>query len=79
MSEILERPTLVLNRYWQPVGVTPVARALVMLWNDVARVVEAERLHAPHLARLGEPTRRAGRPVRPGVAGSGSASPRSWR
>lgn len=42
MSEILDRPTLVLNRHWQPVGVAPVARALVMLWNDVARVVEPE-------------------------------------
>lgn len=40
--EILERPTLVLNRNWQPVSVTTVARALVMLWNDIARVVEPE-------------------------------------
>jgi len=42
MSQILDRPTLVLNRHWQPVGVTTVARALVMLWNEVARVVEPE-------------------------------------
>ena len=42
MSEILDRPTLVLNRHWQPVGVTPVARAVVMLWNDVARAVTPE-------------------------------------
>jgi 5-methylcytosine-specific restriction endonuclease McrA len=42
MRSVLERPTLVLNRSWHPVGVTPVARALVMLWNDVARVVEPE-------------------------------------
>ena len=36
----LARPTLVLNRSWQPVGVANVARALVMLWNDSARVVD---------------------------------------
>ena len=39
MTKIIERPTLVLNRNWQPVGVAPVARALVMVWNDSARVV----------------------------------------
>jgi 5-methylcytosine-specific restriction endonuclease McrA len=38
-TKIIERPTLVLNRNWQPVGVAPVARALVMVWNDSARVV----------------------------------------
>jgi 5-methylcytosine-specific restriction endonuclease McrA len=42
MRSILEQPTLVLNRSWQPVGVASVARALVMLWNDVARVVEPD-------------------------------------
>jgi 5-methylcytosine-specific restriction endonuclease McrA len=42
MRSVLDRPTLVLNRSWLPVGVTPVARALVMVWNDVARVVETE-------------------------------------
>ena len=42
MSQILNRPALVLNRHWQPVGVTTVARALVMLWNAVARVVDPE-------------------------------------
>lgn len=42
MSQILNRPTLVLNRHWQPVSVTTVARALVMLWNEVARAVEPE-------------------------------------
>ncbi|QDT15815.1 HNH endonuclease [Alienimonas californiensis] len=36
----LSRPTLVLNRNWQPVGVANVARALVLLWNDSARVVD---------------------------------------
>ncbi len=42
MSKILAGPALVLNRHWQPVGVTPVARAVVMLWNDVARAVAPE-------------------------------------
>jgi 5-methylcytosine-specific restriction endonuclease McrA len=42
-TEILERPTLVLNRHWQPVHVTTVARSLVMLWNDAAKVVEPEQ------------------------------------
>ena len=37
---VLERPTLVLNRNWQPVNVATVARALVLLWNDAARVVD---------------------------------------
>ena len=38
--------TVVLNRNWVPVGVAPVARALIMLWNDVARVY-------PEYTRLG--------------------------
>ncbi len=44
----LERPTLVLNRNWQPIHVTTVVRALIMLWNDIARVVEPDeyRLYA---------------------------------
>jgi 5-methylcytosine-specific restriction endonuclease McrA len=37
---VLERPTLVLNRNWQPVNVATVARALVLLWNEAARVVD---------------------------------------
>src|SRR4051812_14328782 len=40
--ESLERPTLVLNRHWRPVRVTTVVRALVMVWNDSARVVEPD-------------------------------------
>lgn len=40
--DILARPTLVLNRSWQPIHVTTVVRALVMLWNDSARVVDPE-------------------------------------
>ena len=36
----LNRPTLVLNRNWQPVGVATVARSLVKVWNDTARIVD---------------------------------------
>lgn len=39
-SDILARPTLVLNRSWQPIHVTTVVRALVMLWNESAQVVD---------------------------------------
>jgi 5-methylcytosine-specific restriction endonuclease McrA len=39
-ASILQRPTLVLNRNWQPVNVATVARALVLLWNESARVVD---------------------------------------
>jgi 5-methylcytosine-specific restriction endonuclease McrA len=39
-TNVLERPTLILNRNWQPIHVSTVARSLVMLWNDAARVVE---------------------------------------
>jgi 5-methylcytosine-specific restriction endonuclease McrA len=40
VSEVLQRPTLVLNRSWQPVNVASVARALVMVWSDTARIVD---------------------------------------
>ncbi len=40
VAKILEQPTLVLNRNWQPVNVATVARALVLLWNESARVVD---------------------------------------
>jgi 5-methylcytosine-specific restriction endonuclease McrA len=39
-AEVLQRPTLVLNRNWQPVGVSTVARSLVKVWNDTARIVD---------------------------------------
>ena len=39
-ANVLQRPTLVLNRNWQPVNVATVARALVLLWNEAARVVD---------------------------------------
>jgi len=41
-ADVLQRSTLVLNRNWQPVHVTSVLRALVMVWNGVARVVDPE-------------------------------------
>jgi 5-methylcytosine-specific restriction endonuclease McrA len=40
VAKALQRPTLVLNRNWQPVNVVPVARALVLLWNESARAVD---------------------------------------
>src|SRR3954464_15790446 len=41
-ADILSRRTLVLNRHWQPIHVTTVVRALVMLWNESAQVVEPD-------------------------------------
>ena len=40
VAAVLERPTLVLNRNWQPVGVVPVTKALTKAWNDTARIVD---------------------------------------
>ena len=40
VANVLQRPTLVLNRNWQPVNVATVARALVLLFNETARVVD---------------------------------------
>jgi 5-methylcytosine-specific restriction endonuclease McrA len=40
MTAVLERPTLVLNRNWQPVGVATVARALIKVWNESAVIVD---------------------------------------
>ena len=47
-AAVLERPTLVLNRNWQPVHVATVARSLTMLWNEAAFVVDPDdyRLHS---------------------------------
>ena len=42
MTKVLEAPTLVLNRNWQPVNVASVARALVLVWNDSAKVVDPD-------------------------------------
>jgi 5-methylcytosine-specific restriction endonuclease McrA len=41
-TAVLDQPTLVLNKNWQPVHVTTVARSLVLLWNDAARVVDPD-------------------------------------
>ena len=40
VTAVLNRPTLVLNRNWQPVGVATVGRALVKVFNDTARIVD---------------------------------------
>ncbi len=40
VTKVLQRPTLVLNRNWQPVNVATVARALVLLFNESARAVD---------------------------------------
>jgi 5-methylcytosine-specific restriction endonuclease McrA len=61
-ATILQRPTLVLNRNWQPVNIATVARSLTMLWNEAAHVVDPDdyRLYSwSDWARL-EP--RAGEP-----------------
>jgi 5-methylcytosine-specific restriction endonuclease McrA len=42
VSGVLDRPTLVLNRNWQPVHVATVARSLTMLWNESAHVVDPD-------------------------------------
>ena len=40
MVTMLTRPTLVLNRSWQPVGVATVARSLTLVASDRARIVD---------------------------------------
>ncbi len=42
MASLLQRPALLLNRYWQPVHVSTVQRALILLARDAARVVDPE-------------------------------------
>ena len=51
VSVLLQRPTLILNRNWQPVNVSTVARALVMLWNETVRVVDPADYPTPAIAR----------------------------
>lgn len=41
-ASALQRPTLILNRSWQPVHVAPVSRSLILLWNEAAKVVDPE-------------------------------------
>lgn len=38
----LQQPTLVLNRHWQPVGVTTAARALLKVWSDAAHILDPQ-------------------------------------
>ena len=40
VAAVLDRPTLILNRNWQPVGVNTVARALVKVFSESARIVD---------------------------------------
>jgi len=65
---VLNRPTLVLNRNWQPVGVATVAKSLVKVWNDTARIVDPADYQqyswldwAALAPREGEPFVRTGR------------------
>ena len=37
---IVQRPTLVLNRNWQPIHIATVARAVIMLYSGTVRVVD---------------------------------------
>jgi 5-methylcytosine-specific restriction endonuclease McrA len=41
-TDVLAQPTLVLNRQWQPVHVASVARAVTLLCNEAARVVDPD-------------------------------------
>ena len=41
-TDVLARRTLVLNRQWQPVHVSSVARAVILLCTDSARVVDPD-------------------------------------
>jgi 5-methylcytosine-specific restriction endonuclease McrA len=61
-TTVLQRPTLVLNRHWQPVGVATVARALVKVWNQSAEIVDPDDYQryawsdwAQRIPREGEP------------------------
>ena len=42
VANVLERPALVLNRNWQPVNITSVARSLTMVFAGNARVVDPD-------------------------------------
>ena len=63
---VLDRPTLILNKNWLPVSVATVARALTLLWNEQARVIDPADYQiyawadwAAPLPRDGEPCIRA--------------------
>lgn len=40
VANVLQRPTLVLNRNWLAVNVKPVSRALCMVWSGNAKIVD---------------------------------------
>ena len=42
VANVLQRPTLVLNRNWQPVNVTTVARSLTMVFSGSAHIVDPQ-------------------------------------
>jgi 5-methylcytosine-specific restriction endonuclease McrA len=42
MTALLDQPTLVLNRNWQPVSVSTVSRSLVLVYSGQARVVDPQ-------------------------------------
>jgi len=48
VTSVLTRPTLVLNRNWQPVGVATVARSLTLVANGRARIIDPDsyQLHS---------------------------------
>ena len=52
MVAMLTRPTLVLNRNWQPVGVASVARSLTLVAAERRTDRRSERLPAVHVGRL---------------------------
>jgi len=54
-TDVLDLPTLVLNRQWQPVHVIAVARSLMLRWNDAARVVDPGPMPARGTARPSRP------------------------
>ncbi len=62
LSAVLRRPTLVLNRNWQPVGVVTVARSLLKVWNDAARVVDPDDFRLYTWADWSKLTPRDGEP-----------------
>lgn len=41
-TAVLDRPTLVLNKSWQPVRVASAARCLIMLWNGTVKAVDPD-------------------------------------
>lgn len=42
MTTTLQRPTLVLNKNWQPVGVMSVAKAMTKVFNESAKIIDPE-------------------------------------